>query len=89
MPSFNKVSLYIPSGEEVERAARVAMERIDRQLKNMLPVKKAASAADNFPGIYNNPADFKPHVLGQREPNKEIFKKLASDMAIHVYKNAG
>ena len=55
----------------------------------MPPVKKTPSAADNFPGIYNNPADFKPHVLGQREPNKEIFKKLASDMAIHVYKNAG
>lgn len=91
MPSLNKVSsFYIPSGAELERAAKAALENIDRQLKRMPPVKKAASAADNFPGIYDNPQNFKVHVLGQKDnSHNAVIKYLNADRAIHVYRNAG
>lgn len=89
MPSLNRVSLYIPSGAEVELAARKAIESIDMQLKKMPPLKKPASAADNFPGIYNNPADFKVHIIGQRDAHKAVLKHLDTAKAINVYKNAG
>lgn len=89
MPNITPASIYIPSGQEVEKAARKAMDNIAKQLKKMPPVPKAPSAADNFPGIYNNPADFKPHILGKTETGKTIIKKLNSDFAIDVYKNAG
>lgn len=90
MPSLNNVSFYIPSGAEVEQAALKAMESIDKQLKKLPPLKKPASAADNFPGLYDDPAAFKVHVLGQRSPQyKSIIRHLDTARAINVYKNAG
>lgn len=91
MPSLSSVtSFYVPSGAEVSRAARLAMENIDRQLKKLPPMKKPASAADNFPGIYDDANAFKVHVLGQRDPNhKAVLKYLDTARAINVYKNAG
>ena len=90
MPSLNNVSFYIPSGAEVEQAALKAMESIDKQLKKLPPLKKPASTADNFPGLYDDPAAFKVHVLGQRSPQyKSIIRHLDTARAINVYKNAG
>ncbi len=89
MPSINRVSMYIPSGAELERAAKAAMENIDRQLKKLPPMKKPASAADNFPGIYNDPGAFRVHQLGQRDTVYVELKPLMTDRAINVYKNAG
>lgn len=89
MPSINRVSTYIPSGAELEKAARAAIENIDRQLKKMPPMKKPASAADNFPWIYNDPSAFKVHILGQREPIHVKLRPIMTEKAINVYKNAG
>lgn len=89
MPGINALSLYIPSGIQVEEAAKKAMQNIAKQLEKMPPVKKAASAADNFPGLYNNPADFKPLVLGQQKIGKAIVKKLNTESAIEAYRNVG
>ena len=85
MPNINKISLYIPSAQEVDRAARLAMENIDRQLKKMPPVKKPASAADNFPGIYDDAQAYKP--LGLKKTLN--LNKLILDTAIRTYRNAG
>ncbi len=90
MPSLNTISTYIPSGAELERAAKAAMENIDRQLKKMPPVKKTPTAADHFPGLYDNPGNFKIHVLGQKDENhRAIIKHLAADRAINAYRNVG
>ena len=61
--NLKRVFLYIPSGKALEQNARRAMAQIDKQLQKMQPVKKTASAADNFPGIYDNPSLFKVHVF--------------------------
>ena len=89
MPSINRVSTYIPSGAEMEKAAKAAMESIDKQLKKFAPMKKPASAADNFPGIYDDPSAFKVHVLGQRDAILRKLKPLITDNAINTYRNAG
>ncbi len=62
--NLKRVSLYIPSGKALEQNARRAMAQIDKQLQKMQSVKKIASASDNFPGIYDNPFAFKPHIIG-------------------------
>lgn len=86
MPLVNKVSIFIPSAQEVDRAARVAMENIDKQLRKMPPVKKPASAADNFPGIYNNWQNLHL-IVGNRDSAAKA--KLASKAAINQYRSAG
>lgn len=85
MPNISKVSIYIPSQQEVDRAARLAMENIDKQLKKLPPVKKPASAADNFPGIYNDVQAFKPLGIKKIPP----LNKLTVDTAIRTYRSAG
>ena len=89
MFNVGKSSIFIPSAQEVDRAAKVAMENISKQLKKMPPMKKAASALDNFPWIYNNLADYKPHVLGQTVTPKAVLKEMVSEFAINSYKNVG
>ncbi len=84
-----KSSIFIPSAQEVDRAAKVAIENISKQLEKMPPMKKAASALDNFPWIYNNLADFKPHILGQTNTPKAILKEMVSNFAANTYKNVG
>lgn len=85
MPNISKVSIYIPSQQEIDRAARLAMENIDKQLKKLPPVKKPASAADNFPGIYNDAQAFKPLSIKKTLP----LNKITVDTAIRTYRSAG
>ncbi len=85
MPNVNRVSIYIPSGQELERAARLAMENIDRQLRKLPPVKKPASAADNFPGIYDDAQAFRPLRIKKSLP----LNNLTVDKAIRTYRSAG
>ena len=86
MPLVNKVSIFVPSAQEVDRAARVAMENIDKQLRKMPPVKKPASAADNFPGIYNNWVNQLHIITCGKFADKS---KLASNAAINQYRSVG
>ncbi len=85
MPKIDRIAIYIPSGQEVDRAARLAMENIDKQLKKMPPLKKPASAADNFPGIYDDANSFKPLEI----KNTLGLNKLMTDKAIRTYRSAG
>lgn len=92
MIKFN-ASTVIPKAADIEAAAQKAMSRIDSQLSKLPPVqpkrtfhselpplKKPASAADNFPGIYDNPVVtfFSPRTT-------EATKKLSADAAIKQY----
>ncbi len=86
MTLVNKVSIYIPTAREIDQAARAAIENIDKQLRKMPPVKKPASAADNFPGIYNNWQNLNL-IVGNRESAAKA--KLASKAAINQYRSAG
>ena len=88
MLGVNSTRIFVQSAQEVDRAAKVAMENISKQLAKMPPVKKAASAADNFPWIYNNPNDFLPHTLGFKNHVKPVIKDMNAN-ALNVYKNAG
>ena len=85
MPNVNRISIYIPSGQEVERAAKLAMENIDKQLQKLPPVKKPASAADNFPGIYDDSQAFRPLRIKKSLP----LDNLTVDKAIRTYRSAG
>lgn len=92
---LNKLSpsTIIPKAADMEKAAENAMRNISKQLKAMPevkaprtfatqlePLKKPASAADNFPGIYNNleVEFFSPRTV-------EAQSKLSVDAAIKQY----
>lgn len=81
----------IPKMTEVNRAAEAAMKNISKQLEKfpkeapkknffteLQPLKKPASAADAFPGIYNNPVFFAPRTV-------EAEQKLSVSQAISQY----
>lgn len=89
MLGVNSTRIFVQSAQEIDRAARAAMDNISKQLAKMPPVKKAASAADNFPWIYNNPNDFLPHTLGFKNHVKPVIKDMNANFALNVYKNAG
>lgn len=89
MLGVNSSRIFVQSAQEVDRAAKVAMENISKQLAKMPPMRKPASAKDNFPWLYNNPNDFLPHSLGYKERPKAVFKELNTKIAINTYKNAG
>lgn len=92
MIKFNP-STVIPKAADLEAAAKNAMSRIDAQLSKLPPVpqkrnfhselpplKKPASAADTFPGIYEN-----PEVTFFSHRTAEATKKLSADAAIKQY----
>lgn len=89
MLGVNNTRIFVQSAQEIDRAARAAMDNISKQLAKMPPMKKPASAADNFPWIYNNPNDFLPHTLGFKNPVKPVIKDMNANFALNVYKNAG
>lgn len=92
MIKFN-ASTVIPKAADIEASAKRAMASIDAQLSKLPPVqpkrtfhselpplKKPASAADNFPGIYDNPV-----VTFFSPRSTEATKKLSADAAIKQY----
>lgn len=89
MLGVNSTRIFVQSAQEIDRAARAAMDNISKQLAKMPPMKKPASAADNFPWIYNNPNDFLPHTLGFKNHVKPVIKDMNANFALNVYKNAG
>ena len=92
MIKFNP-STVVPKAADIEASAKKAMANIDAQLSKMpavqqsksffselAPLKKPASAADNFPGIYDNPVVtfFSPRTT-------EAVKELSANAAIKQY----
>ncbi len=73
MVKFNTAAFFVPSGKELERATLAAIENIDRQLSKMPSVKKTPCATDNFPWIYNDLVQFRPHRIGNSENKLEKF----------------
>lgn len=88
MLGVNSTRIFVQSALEVDRAAKVAMENISKQLAKMPPVKKAASAADNFPGIYDNFVSA-PLVVSCKKTTTDAIKELSNKVALNAYKNAG
>ncbi len=54
----------MPSGKELEKSALTAIKNIDVQLSKMPKAKKTPKVTDNFPWIYNDMTQFKPHIIG-------------------------
>ncbi len=90
MVNFNprSHSLFIPSAQDVEKATREALENIEKQMKKMSPPKKPACATDNFPWIYDDPTQFKVHILNHAATFKNNFDRLSSDVALQQYKKS-
>lgn len=88
MLGVNSSRIFVQSAQEVDRAAKVAMENISKQLAKMPPVKKPASAADNFPWIYENAT--KPQfVVSCKKTTADAIKELSNKVALNAYKTAG
>ncbi len=88
MLGVNSSRIFVQSAQEVDRAAKVAMENISKQLAKMPPVKKPASAADNFPWIYDNVPKTQL-IVSCKKTTADAIKELSKKVALNAYKTAG
>ena len=72
MVKFNPVSLFVPSGKNLEQATQNAIKNIYKQLAKRPVIKKNANAVD-FSWIYKDPAQFRPHIIGSSRNKLETF----------------